>query len=104
MGRKNIPYEVGTAGESYYSQVGKELRWRWDGQSMMPMLQDLSPQRKGRGPCCYQVSNSLIWELAAALFSEARQILPIPAVPTEVETWAMCTDCISCEHNRSNHR
>lgn len=46
---------------------------------------------------------SLIWELAAALLGKAKQILLIPAAPTEVETRRMCTDCISCEHNRSNH-
>lgn len=57
---RNIPYQVGTVGERCYSQVGKELRWRWDRQSMMTMLQGLlSPQRKGQGPCCYQVRSSL---------------------------------------------
>lgn len=60
----------------------------------------------GRWHSCILVRstcNSLIWELAAALLSQARQILLIPAVPTEVETWVMCTDCISHGHNRSNH-
>lgn len=36
------------------------MRWRWDGQSMITMLQGLlSPLRKGHGPCCNQVSSSL---------------------------------------------
>lgn len=48
MRSKNIPHQVGELGENYWSQVGKLLKWRWDGPEHDGQCCKVSYLPKGR--------------------------------------------------------